>query len=135
MKKLSLALNTLGLSVSFICFLHCVLVILVFAGIMSPNIYLINLFEEPDNHALLILSGFLLACLSQIKINNTSKKILRENSKMNIQFAGLQSKRLIGGGLLLGLSFFFTDITAELLVIMGAMTLLSMHAAKLFKLS
>ncbi|MDC1301050.1 hypothetical protein N8Z14_04550 [Gammaproteobacteria bacterium] len=104
---------------------------------MSPNIYLINLFEEPGNHALLILSGFLLACLSQIKINNTSKKILRENSKskINIQFAGLQSKRLIGGGLLLGLSFFFTDITAELLVIMGAMTLLSMHAAKLFKLS
>ena len=135
MKKLSLVLNTAGLSVSFVCFLHCVLVILVFAGILNSNMYLIALFEDPTNHAILILSGFSLACLSRFKLIGSSNDMHRKNkSAIKVKFQGLQSKRLVGGGLLLGFSFFFANIYAELLVILGAMTLLSMHAAKLFKL-
>ncbi|MGY8792475.1 MAG: hypothetical protein ACKVI9_02265 [Gammaproteobacteria bacterium] len=135
MKKLSLVLNTAGLSVSFVCFLHCVLVILVFAGILNSNMYLIALFEDPTNHAILILSGFSLACLSRFKFIGSSNDIhLKNKSAIKVKFQGLQSKRLVGGGLLLGFSFFFANIYAELLVILGAMTLLSMHAAKLFKL-
>jgi hypothetical protein len=135
MKKLSLVLNTAGLSVSFVCFLHCVLVILVFAGILNSNMYLIALFEDPTNHAILILSGFSLACLSRFKFIGSSNDMhLKNKSAIKVKFQGLQSKRLVGGGLLLGFSFFFADIYAELLVILGAMTLLSMHAAKLFKL-
>tara|TARA_B110000305_G_scaffold180726_1_gene200381 strand:+ start:71 stop:481 length:411 start_codon:yes stop_codon:yes gene_type:complete len=135
MKKLSLVLNTAGLSVSFVCFLHCVLVILVFAGILNSNMYLIALFEDPTNHAILILSGFSLACLSRFKFIGSSNDMHRKNkSAIKVKFQGLQSKRLVGGGLLLGFSFFFANIYAELLVILGAMTLLSMHAAKLFKL-
>ena len=135
MKKLSLVLNTAGLSVSFVCFLHCVLVILVFAGILNSNMYLIALFEDPINHAILILSGFSLACLSRFKFIGSSNDMhLKNKSAIKVKFQGLQSKRLVGGGLLLGFSFFFANIYAELLVILGAMTLLSMHAAKLFKL-
>jgi len=135
MKKLSLVLNTAGLSVSFVCFLHCVLVILVFAGILNSNMYLIALFEDPINHAILILSGFSLACLSRFKFIGSSNDMhLKNKSAIKVKFQGLQSKRLVGGGLLLGFSFFFADIYAELLVILGAMTLLSMHAARLFKL-
>jgi|TARA_B110000967_G_scaffold81697_1_gene84401 hypothetical protein len=135
MKKLSLVLNTAGLSVSFVCFLHCVLVILVFAGILNSNMYLIALFEDPTNHAILILSGFSLACLSRFKFIGSSNDMhLKNKSAIKVKFQGLQSKRLVGGGLLLGFSFFFANIYAELLVILGAMTLLSMHAAKLFKL-
>jgi len=135
MKKLSLVLNTAGLSVSFVCFLHCVLVILVFAGILNSNMYLIALFEDPTNHAILILSGFSLACLSRFKFIGSSNDIhLKNKSAIKVKFQGLLSKRLVGGGLLLGFSFFFANIYAELLVILGAMTLLSMHAAKLFKL-
>jgi hypothetical protein len=135
MKKLSLVLNTAGLSVSFVCFLHCVLVILVFAGILNSNMYLIALFEDPTNHAILILSGFSLACLSRFKFIGSSNDMhLKNKSAIKVKFQGLQSKRLVGGGLLLGFSFFFADIYAELLVILGAMTLLSIHAARLFKL-
>lgn len=135
MKKLSLVLNTTGLSVSFVCFLHCVLVILVFAGILNSNMYLIALFEDPTNHAILILSGFSLACLSRFKFIGSSNDMHRKNkSAIKVKFQGLLSKRLVGGGLLLGFSFFFANIYAELLVILGAMTLLSIHAARLFKL-
>jgi hypothetical protein len=127
MKNLSLALNTAGFSVSFVCFLHCVLVILVFAGILNSNMYLIALFEDPTNHAILILSGFSLACLSRLKFIGPSNDARLEDRSV------IKVKCLIGGGLLLGFSFFFADIYAEILVILGAMTLLSMHSAKLFK--
>ncbi|MGY8772201.1 MAG: hypothetical protein ACKVID_02325, partial [Gammaproteobacteria bacterium] len=84
---------------------------------------------------ILILSGFSLACLSRFKFIGSSNDMhLKNKSAIKVKFQGLQSKRLVGGGLLLGFSFFFANIYAELLVILGAMTLLSMHAAKLFKL-
>ncbi|KRP03340.1 MAG: hypothetical protein ABS09_03025 [SAR86 cluster bacterium BACL1 MAG-120619-bin26] len=134
MKNLSLALNTAGFSCSFVCFFHCVSVILVFAGILNSNMYLIALFEDPTNHAILILSGFSLACLSRLKfIGPSNDARLKDRSVLKVKFRGLKSKRLIGGGLLLGFSFFFADIYAEILVLLGAMTLLSMHSAKLFK--
>lgn len=134
MKNLSLVLNTAGLSVSFMCLLHCIMVIMVFTGMLSSNIYFITLLEEPYNHAILILSGFSLACASQLKFfSSSSNKICEEKSLLRIKFQGLKSKVLLSGGLLLGLSFFFNNIYAEIFVILGAMTLLSMHAAKLLK--
>ncbi|MDB9813855.1 hypothetical protein OAC45_05270 [Gammaproteobacteria bacterium] len=128
MRKSSIILNTAGAAVSFFCFLHCILVILILAGILTSNLPIIKIFEDPNNHAWLIIAGFLLAALSLIKFNlgNLGQKKL-------LDLKGLQSKQFVSGGSMLGLSFLVSGVYSELLVIAGALTLLSMHAKKLLK--
>ena len=70
MGKFSIILNSAGAAVSFFCFLHCVLVILIFAGVLTSNLVIIQLFEDSINHAWLIITGFSLAALSLIKFNS-----------------------------------------------------------------
>ena len=129
MSKFSIILNTAGMAVSFFCFLHCVLVILIFAGVLTAQLLIIQIFDDSYNHAWLIITGFSLAALSLIKFNLGNL----EREKL-IDFKGLQSQPLLIGGSMLGLSFFFNGIYSELLVIAGALTLLSMHAKKLLKI-
>ena len=129
MGKLSIILNTAGMAVSFFCFLHCVLVILIFAGVLTAQLLIIQIFDDSYNHAWLIITGFSLAALSLIKF----RLVNLEGEKL-IDFKGLQSQPLLIGGTMLGLSFFFNGIYSELLVIAGALTLLSMHAKKLLKI-
>ena len=129
MGKLSIILNTAGMAVSFFCFLHCVLVILIFAGVLTAQLLIIQIFDDSYNHAWLIITGFSLAALSLIKFNLGNL----EREKL-IDFKGLQSQPFLIGGSMLGLSFLFSGVYSELLVIAGALTLLSMHAKKLLKI-
>ena len=129
MGKFSIILNTAGMAVSFFCFLHCVLVILIFTGISASELLIIQIFEDSDNHAWLIITGFSLAALSLIKLNLGNL----EREKL-IDFKGLQSQPFLIGGSMLGLSFLFSGVYSELLVIAGALTLLSMHVKKLLKI-
>ena len=136
MNKISIALNSLGMTVSFTCFIHCVFVILLFSGLSTfdqlcnfcikngPNIKF-EFFEDDFNHLILILSSLLLATLSQIKIVKDTK---------NQSFSGIQvmmQKQLIVAGSLLLASLFIENIFSEILVICGALTILSMHVKKL----
>jgi hypothetical protein len=135
MRRVPLILNIAGLAVSFFCFLHCVLVILVFAGLLKSNLLLIKIFEDPSNHAALILTGLTLAALSLIKFRfSGSMNTDKGGRKLKLKVDGLLSTRkFIVGASLLGLSFLFAGIYSELLVILGALTLLSIHATKLLK--
>ena len=118
------------MAISFVCFLHCLLVILVFLGAMSSNIFFISFFEVESNHAALIISSFIFAALSQTQIKT---KQLDGLHKKTITWKFLSHSGLIAAGGLLGLSFFISDIYSEMLVILGASILLSMHAEKLMK--
>ncbi|MDB9995418.1 hypothetical protein OAE49_00205 [Gammaproteobacteria bacterium] len=129
MGKFAIILNTTGMAVSFFCFLHCVLVILIFAGVLTSELLIIQIFEDSDNHAWLIITGFSLAALSLVKFNFGNL----EREKL-IDFKGLQSQPFLIGGSMLGLSFLFSGVYSELLVIAGALALLSMHATKLLKI-
>jgi hypothetical protein len=132
MNKLSSFFNSAGLGVSFFCFLHCILVILVFSGLLQANLVILEIFENPINHALLVITGVSLAALSLIKFNfnDHSQAIGRSQAlKMN----DLLSIQFIVGASLLGLSFLFDGIYSEILVVFGALTLFSMHAKKLLK--
>jgi len=124
MNKISIALNSLGMTVSFTCFIHCVFVILLFSGLSTFDIKF-EFFEDDFNHLILILSSLLLATLSQIKIVKDTK---------NQSFRGIQvmmQKQLIVAGSLLLASLFIENIFSEILVICGALTILSMHVKKL----
>ena len=116
MKKNSIILNSAGLTVSFFCFLHCVLVTLSLIGILRPGL-IINFFEDPYNHSVLIFSGITLATLSMIRFN----------------FKGTVSLIFIIGIILLIGSFFVNGIYSEIFVIFGALSILSMHAYKIVK--
>jgi hypothetical protein len=129
MNKFSIMLNFAGASVSFFCFLHCILVILIFAGILTSNLVIFTLFEDSINHAWLIITGFFLAALSLIKFNSGSLE-----KERFLDLTGLKSQPFLIGGSMLGLSFLFSGVYSELLVIAGALTLLSMHAQKLLKI-
>ena len=112
---------------SFNCFFHCLLVITIFLGLIGSNINIIDFFEDDLNHFILIAASFLIAVFSQIRsrtINNSKiQKIIISNKKI-----------LIIGGSLLSLSFFVSEIFSELLIILGAFTLLSMHMNRLLNL-
>ena len=116
MKKDSIILNSAGLTVSFFCFLHCVLVILSLIGILKSGL-MINFFEDPYNHAVLIFSGITLATFSVIRFN----------------FKGTVSLMFILGIILLIGSFFVNGIYSEIFVIFGALSIVSMHAYKILK--
>jgi phosphatidylserine synthase len=82
-------------------------------------------FADDINHFILILSSLLIAILSQIKIVKDTK---------NQSFRGIQvmmQKQLIFAGSLLLASLFIENIISEILVICGALTILSMHVKKL----
>jgi hypothetical protein len=127
MKPLSFILNSAGLGVSSFCFMHCVIVILAFLGLLELNFIIFEIFENPLNHALLIITGITLAALSLIKFSKTigTSRALGMNAILSIPF-------ILGSGLL-GLSFVLDGIYSEVLVVFGALALLSMHAMKLFK--
>ena len=129
MNKFSIMLNYAGAAVSFFCFLHCILVILIFAGILTSNLVIFTLFEDSINHAWLIITGFSLAVLSLINFNSSNLR-----KERFVDLTGLKSQPFLIGGSMLGLSFLFSGVYSELLVIAGALTLLSMHAKKLLKI-
>lgn len=134
MRRVPFILNIAGLTVSFFCFLHCVLVILVFAGLLKSNLLLVKIFEDPSNHAALIITGLTLAALSLMKFEfNDSKNKHKGVGRLKLKVDGLLSRKFIIGAGLLGLSFLFVGIYSELFVILGALTLLSIHAATLLK--
>ena len=106
------------------------MVILVFSGLLQANLVILEIFENPINHALLVITGVSLAALSLIKFSDHSQAIRRSQAlKMN----DLLSIQFIVGASLLGLSFLFDGIYSEILVVFGALTLFSMHAKKLLK--
>ena len=136
MNKISIALNSLGMTVSFTCFIHCVLVVFIFSG-LAGSVLVCNFcysvgtsiefefFADDINHFILILSSLLIAILSQIKIVKDTK---------NQSFSGIQvmmQKQLIVAGSLLLASLFVENIFSEILVICGALIVLSMHVKRL----
>jgi hypothetical protein len=132
MNKTAIALNSLGMTVSFTCFIHCVLVVLFFSGLITYDLGLIiglniefEFFANDFNHFILICSSLLIATLSQIKI----VKDLNGRSIRGIQV--MMQKQLIIAGSLLITSLFIENIFSEILVICGALTILNMHAKKL----
>ena len=136
MSKISTALNSLGMIVSFTCFTHCVLVVFIFSGLAGSVLVcnfcltdgtsiVFEFFADDINHFILILSSLLLATLSQIKIVKDTK---------NQSFSGIQvmmQKQLIFAGSLLLASLLIENIFSEILVICGALIILSMHVKKL----
>ena len=138
MSKISTALNSLGMTVSFACFIHCALVVFIFSG-LAGSVLVCNFcltdgtsivyefFADDINHFILIFSSLLIAILSQIKIVKDTK---------NKSFGGIQvmmQKHLIVAGSLLLASLFVENIFSEILVICGALIILSMHVKKLLR--
>ena len=117
MQKDSIIINSAGLTVSFFCFLHCLLAILSVMGILNSGLMMIDFLEDPYNHAVLIFSGITLATLSMIKFN----------------FKGKTSLIFIMGIAFLIASFFMNGIYQEIFVAFGAISVLSMHAYKIAK--
>ena len=108
MRRVPFILNIAGLTVSFFCFLHCVLVILVFAGLLKSNLLLVKIFEDPTNHAALIMTGLTLAALSLMKFEfNDSKNKDKGVRRLKLKVDDLLSRKFIIGASLLGLSFLF----------------------------
>jgi|TARA_B110000116_G_C16358704_1_gene368794 hypothetical protein len=106
----------------------------VFAGLLKSNLLLVKIFEDPTNHAALIMTGLTLAALSLMKFEfNDSKNKDKGVRRLKLKVDDLLSRKFIIGASLLGLSFLFVGIYSELFVILGALTLLSIHAAKLLK--
>ena len=128
MRNVSFILNSISLIVSFFCFLHCVLVVLAFMGILSSSIIIIQAFENPNNHAALVLSGITLATLSLIKLNFDSQL-----KKIEFEFKGMISLIFVIGISLLIASFYVYGIYSEIFVIFGALFIVSIHALKLIK--
>ena len=136
MSKISTTLNSLGMTVSFTCFIHCVLVVFIISGLASSVLVcnfcltdgvsiVFELFADDINHFILILSSLLIAILSQIKIVKDTK---------NKYFGGIKvmmQNQLIFAGSLLLASLFVENIFSEILVICGALIILSMHVKKL----
>ena len=136
MSKISTALDSLGITVSFACFIHCALVVFIFSGLAGSVLVcnfcltdgtsiMFEFFAADINHLILILISLSIAILSQIKIVRDTK---------NKSFRGIQvmmQKQLIFAGSLLLASLFIESIFSEILVICGALTILSMHVKKL----
>ena len=78
---------------------------------------MIDFFDDPYNHAVLIFSGITLATLSMIRLN----------------FKGGTSAIFILGIAFLIASFFMNGIYSEIFVIFGAISILNMHAYKIVK--
>lgn len=78
---------------------------------------MINFFEDPYNHAVLIFSGITLATLSMIKFR------LKGTTSLIFVF---------GISLLIG-SFYADGIFSEIFMIFGALSILCMHAYKIIK--
>ena len=117
------------MAVSFFCLFHCVLVILIFAGILTSNLLLIKVFEDPNSHMLLIGSGLFFAALSLDKLD-----FFHFKKKRFLDLKGLKSQQFLIGGAMLSLSFLFSEVYSELLIIAGALTLLNMHVSKLLRI-
>ena len=80
------------------------------------------------------MTGLTLAALSLMKFEfNDSKNKDKGVRRLKLKVDDLLSRKFIIGASLLGLSFLFVGIYSELFVILGALTLLSIHAAKLLK--
>jgi len=128
MYKTSIILNSVSLTVSFFCFLHCMLVILAFTGIFKSSLMIIQVFEDPNNHAALVLFGITLATLSLIKFNFDPqlKKLEFESNRITALIF------IIGISLLIT-SFYVYGIFSEIFVVLGALFIVSMHAFKLIK--
>jgi len=128
MRNASIILNSAGLVVSFLCFLHCVLVILAFIGILNSSLMIIQVFENPNQHTALVLSGITLAALSLIKFKFSSKL-----KKFEFEFKGWTALLFIIGTSLLIASFYVYGIYSQIFVILGALFFVSMHTLKLIK--
>ena len=128
MRNAFIFLNLSGLTVSFFCFLHCVLVILAFMGFLNSNLIIIQIFEDPNNHAALVISGITLATFSLIKYKFNS-----QSKKLEFEFKSMATASFIPGTSLLIASFYVYEIYSEILVILGALFLLNMHTLKLIK--
>ena len=129
MSKFSILINSVSVAVSFFCLFHCVLVILVLAGILTSHLILIKVFEDPNNHALLIGSGLFLAALSLVKLD-----FFHFKKKRFLDLKGLKSRQFLVGGSMLSLSFLFSEVYSELFIIAGALTFLNMHVTKLLRI-
>ena len=129
MSKFSILINSVSVAVSFFCLFHCALVILVLAGILTSNLILIKVFEDPNNHALLIGSGLFFAALSLVKLD-----FFHFKKKRFLDLKGLKSQQFLVGGSMLSLSFLLSEVYSELFIIAGALTLLNMHVTKLLRI-
>ncbi|MDA9786219.1 hypothetical protein N9D45_07050 [Gammaproteobacteria bacterium] len=124
MSKISIVLNSFGIVVSSTCFIHCVFVILLFLN-LTTTVVDFEFFADDFNHLILILSSLFLATLSQIKIVRDAE---------NHSFRGIQvmmQKQLFFSGTILMASLLVENIFSEILVICGALIILSMHVKKL----
>ena len=97
-------------------------------GILNSSLVIFRVFEDPKNHAALILSGITLATLSLIKLNFSSKL-----KKLEFESKGLNPFVFIVGASLLIASFYVYGIYSEIFVILGASLFISMHALKLVR--
>jgi len=104
------------------------LVILTFINILNSNLMVIEIFENSNNHTVLVLSGITFATLSLIKFNFNPKF-----KKLEFEFKGISSLAFIIGTVLLITSFYVDGIYSEIFVIFGALFFLSMHTLKLIK--
>jgi hypothetical protein len=91
---------------------------------------IIQVFENPNKHTALVLSGITLATLSLIKLKFSPKL-----KKLEFKFKckGWTALIFIIGTSLLIASFYVYEIYSQIFVILGALFFVSMHAFKLIK--
>ncbi len=117
MKRLTVLFNTSGLLVSTVCLTHCLLVLLIFFGLINIKSGFMSFLDNDINHLVLILIGFILASIS-LALNSKN-----DNNYLKILWAT--------GSIFLFGSFFSNETIEEILIIAGASCLIMMHLFKL----
>ena len=110
-------LHVTGMSVSLVCFLHCIAFFLGHFGFFSINFMILNLLNNQIIHDLFVIFGIFFGTL--IYINNTKKKSYR-NSKFIGKVCFFATSCLI-------FSLFINKFAAEVFIALGATSLILIH--------
>ena len=112
----------MGVSISMICFLHCLIFFLGYFGLSSINLLMLNFLNDKFFRNLFVLLGIFFALLI------TSN--LREQGGINVKF---KIKIILFAILCLTISFFMNEVITELFIGLGAACLLFVHILEMIK--
>ena len=114
--------HMMGVSISMICFLHCLIFFLGYFGLSYINLLMLNFLNDKFFHNLFVLLGIFFALLI------TSN--LREQGGINVKF---KIKIILFAILCLTISFFMNEVIAELFIGLGAACFLLVHILEMIK--
>jgi len=116
-------LHITGMSVSLVCFLHCIAFFLGYFGFFSINFMMLNILNNQIIHDLFVIFGIFFGTL--IYISNTKKKFYK-SSKFIGKVCFFATSCLI-------ISLFINKFAAEVFIALGATSLILIHILEISK--